>query len=43
MTANNSDEEKTPLFKSWSGWYRLVIGFLVVCIVVFYWLTKFFS
>jgi len=39
----NTDEEKIPLFKSWSAWYRLVIGFLVVCIVVFYLLTKHFS
>jgi len=43
MITNNTDEEKIPLFKSWSAWYRLVIGFLVVCIVVFYLLTKHFS
>lgn len=43
MNANNGDEEKVPLFKSWSTWYRLVIGFLVFCIIVFYLLTKHFS
>jgi Mg2+ and Co2+ transporter CorA len=36
-------EEKVPLFKKWSYWYVLVIGFLVCCIVVFYFLTKHFS
>ena len=37
------DEEKVPLFKSWSTWYWLVIGFLVFCILFFYLLTKHFS
>lgn len=37
------DEERAPLFKKWSYWYGLVIGFLVVCIVLFYFLTKHFS
>jgi hypothetical protein len=37
------DEEKVPLFKSWKTWYRLVIGFLVICIAIFYLLTKHFS
>ena len=36
-------EEKVPLFKKWSYWYVLVIGFLVFCIIVFYFLTKHFS
>lgn len=43
MIANNRDEDKVPLFKSWSTWYWLVIGFLVFCIIVFYFLTKHFS
>jgi hypothetical protein len=43
MIANNKDEEKIPLFRSWSSWYWLVIGFLVFCIIVFYLLTKHFS
>ncbi len=37
------EEEKIPLFKSWSAWYALVIGFLLVCILVFYFLTNYFS
>lgn len=32
-----------PLFKSWNQWYLFVIGFLVVLIVLFYWLTKYFA
>jgi hypothetical protein len=37
------DEERAPLFKKWSYWYVLVIGFLILCIVLFYLLTKHFS
>jgi Mg2+ and Co2+ transporter CorA len=37
------DEERVPFFKKWSYWYLLVIGFLVLCIALFYWLTKHFS
>jgi hypothetical protein len=36
-------EGKVPLFKKWSYWYVLVIGFLLLCIGVFYFLTKHFS
>ena len=43
MSANNQDEEKIPFFKSWNAWYRLVIGFLVFCITLFYLLTKHYS
>jgi len=28
-------EEKPPVFKNWTGWYLLVLGFLVVQ-VIFY-------
>jgi hypothetical protein len=37
------DKESVPLFGKWSYWYALVIGFLVVCMGVFYYLTKHFS
>ena len=37
------DEERVPFFRKWSYWYLLVIGFLVLCIALFYWLTKHFS
>ena len=36
-------EEKAPLFKRWSVWYMLVIGFLLLLILFFYFLTKKFS
>ncbi len=36
-------EEQVPLFKKWSTWYAVVIGFLVLLIVFFYLLTKHFS
>ncbi len=36
-------EERPPLFKKWSTWYRLVIGSLVLLILFFYFLTKHFS
>lgn len=36
-------EDKVPLFKKWSYWYVLVIGFLLLLILFFYFLTKHFS
>lgn len=36
-------KDKVPLFKSWTGWYILVLSFLVVLIVLFYLLTKTFA
>lgn len=36
-------EEQPPLFKKWTNWYALVIGFLVLLILFFYFLTKHFS
>lgn len=35
--------ERPPVFKSWSGWYILVIGVLVILILLFNSFTKFFS
>lgn len=35
--------ERPPLFKRWTHWYWLVIGFLGVLIVLFYWMTRHFS
>jgi hypothetical protein len=43
MERDNSDREKVPLFGKWVYWYILVIGFLLFCILVFYFLTKHFS
>jgi hypothetical protein len=36
-------EERAPLLRKWGYWYLLVIGFLLLEIVVFYFLTKQFS
>lgn len=39
----SNDRERIPLFRKWSHWYILVIGWLVVCILFFYFFTKHFS
>lgn len=36
-------EDDAPLFKRWSYWYALVIGFLVILVFFFYMLTKHFA
>jgi hypothetical protein len=36
-------DEKPPVFKNWRGWYRLVLGFMVLQIVLYYWLTQLFA
>lgn len=43
MMDPQDDKEQIPLFGKWSYWYALVIGFLLFCIAVFYFLTKHFS
>lgn len=37
------ESEKPPLFGSWSGWYILVLGVLVVQIIIYRLLTVAFS
>lgn len=37
------EKDKVPLFKSWNRWYGFVIFFLVLLIIGFYLLTKYFS
>lgn len=39
MNETTDSTETPPLFKTWSGWYGLVIGTLIVLIGVFYWFT----
>jgi hypothetical protein len=39
----NDQKDKVPLFRSWTQWYVLVIGFLILLIILFYWLTKTFA
>jgi hypothetical protein len=38
-----NESEKPPLFKSWLGWYVLVLGVLVLQIVLYRILTVAFS
>jgi Mg2+ and Co2+ transporter CorA len=39
----DTQKDKVPLFKKWSYWYALVIGFLLLLILFFNFLTKHFS
>ena len=43
MSSNNNDNEKVPLFKTWKGWYGMVILALLIVIVLFYFFTKRFA
>lgn len=43
MNQPGNKEEQAPLFKSWNGWYWLVILFLVALIIFFYFFTKMFA
>jgi len=43
MSTNDNDKEKVPLFKTWKGWYRMVILALLIVIVLFYFFTKRFA
>jgi hypothetical protein len=38
-----NDEEKIPLFRSWTAWYAAVIAELVLLGVCFYFITIHFS
>lgn len=38
-----ADDDKAPLFKTWKGWYWLVLGLLVVEILLFTFFTHYFS
>ena len=40
---NNLKDESPPLFKTWKGWYALVLGNLIFLIVLFYLFTKIFE
>ena len=43
MSSFDNGMEKVPVFKSWRGWYGLVIVVLCVLIVLFYFFTKRFA
>ncbi|MGZ3956786.1 MAG: hypothetical protein ACXVBT_02815 [Flavisolibacter sp.] len=36
-------KDKPPIFKTWTSWYVLVIGFLAILILLFYLFTKTFA
>lgn len=36
-------EEKPPVFQSWSAWYKLVIGIMLVQLIVYSFITHLFS
>jgi len=40
---NTEDNDKAPFFKSWTGWYMLVLLVLLGLIVLFYFITKRFQ
>lgn len=43
MEREGDSDERAPLFGRWRYWYMLLAGFLLVCIAVFYFLTKYYS
>jgi hypothetical protein len=40
---NEAQNDKPPLFKTWTAWYVVVIGFLILLIVLFDLFTKKFA
>lgn len=36
-------KDKIPIFKTWNEWYVLVIALLIVLIIFFIWVTKYFA
>lgn len=39
----NEDEGKPPVFKTWRGWYALILGALLFQLGLFLWLTLHFK
>jgi len=37
------DSEKPPLFKSWTGWYVLVLSVLVAQVIIYRFITMVFA
>ena len=38
-----NEDEKVPLFKSWTQWYIFLVVFLILLIILFYLFTKKFA
>jgi len=36
-------DEKPPLFRSWKTWYQLVLAAMLMQVVVYFLITKYFS
>ncbi|WP_291910656.1 hypothetical protein [Chitinophaga sp. CB10] len=43
MPDKHLQEERPPLFPSWTHWYILVVAWLALLIILFYFFTKTFS
>jgi hypothetical protein len=43
MLMDDLENEKPPAFKSWSQWYWLVLGVLLLQIIIYYSLTMSFA
>ena len=39
---SHTTEEKPPVFKSWKGWYWLVMGALAFQIIIYFLITRSF-
>ncbi|MDX1955227.1 MAG: hypothetical protein SFU20_06800 [Chitinophagaceae bacterium] len=40
---HEAEDDKAPLFKSWKGWYMLVLALLVAEILLLTYFTRYFS
>jgi len=40
--SKSSQEDAPPIFKSWLGWYSIVLGFLFIELILFYIIAKVF-
>jgi len=38
-----NEDEKPPIFKSWKGWYTLLIAVLMIEILLFFIFSNYFS
>jgi hypothetical protein len=41
--SDSTDDSKIPVFKSWTGWYALVLIVLVIQILLYYGITRYFA
>lgn len=37
------EDQKPPLFDSWSAWYKIVLGAMLIQVALYAWLTISFS